>query len=343
MYVRLAFSVAAFLEPEILIIDEVLSVGDQQFQNQCIQRMEEIIKDGRTLIFVSHGAGLVQQVCRRAVLLQRGEIIFDGDVDDAFAAYEESTRHEAPDQNQQAPSEHAPSNNASSSATPTTDSPSEAPPGDTPFAEPSASNAPLDDAAPSEVASNEAPPSDDALSNQTISFKEWPDLSTAPGDDVVKLQAIRVVDAGGFPIENLLTTQTAIVEVEFVVLTGGRFLQPGLIFSNGLGNALFWTVDTNPMLRRRAMENGRYKASMAIPADFLAPGTIFIDVGLGQIVGGLETHVFESKIVSFNVIDDFSEDSVRCGYQGPLPGFVRPRMKWITNRQSMECEPVDPS
>ena len=87
MYVRLAFSVAAFLEPEILIIDEVLSVGDQQFQSQCIQRMEEIIKDGRTLIFVSHGAGLVQQVCRRAVLLQRGKIIFDGDVDDAFAAY----------------------------------------------------------------------------------------------------------------------------------------------------------------------------------------------------------------------------------------------------------------
>ena len=84
MYVRLAFSVAAFLEPEILIIDEVLSVGDQQFQSQCMQRMEEIIKDGRTLIFVSHGAGLVQQVCRRAVLLQRGKIIFDGDVDDAF-------------------------------------------------------------------------------------------------------------------------------------------------------------------------------------------------------------------------------------------------------------------
>ena len=90
MYVRLAFSVAAFLEPEILIIDEVLSVGDAQFQIQCMQRMEQIIKDGRTLIFVSHGADVVQQVCRRAIFLQKGKIMFDGAADDALAAYEKS-------------------------------------------------------------------------------------------------------------------------------------------------------------------------------------------------------------------------------------------------------------
>ena len=90
MYVRLAFSVAAFLEPEVLIIDEVLSVGDAQFQIQCMQRMEQIIKDGRTLIFVSHGADVVQQVCRRAIFLQKGKIMFDGATDDALAAYEKS-------------------------------------------------------------------------------------------------------------------------------------------------------------------------------------------------------------------------------------------------------------
>ena len=90
MYVRLAFSVAAFLEPEVLIIDEVLSVGDAQFQAQCVQRMEEIINDGRTLLFVSHGAGAVQQVCRRAIFLQKGKIMCDGATDDALAAYEKS-------------------------------------------------------------------------------------------------------------------------------------------------------------------------------------------------------------------------------------------------------------
>ena len=95
MYVRLAFSVAAFLEPEVLIIDEVLSVGDAQFQIQCMQRMEQIIKDGRTLIFVSHGAGVVQQVCRRAIFLQKGKIMFDGAADDALAAYEKSSQQDS--------------------------------------------------------------------------------------------------------------------------------------------------------------------------------------------------------------------------------------------------------
>ena len=123
MYVRLAFSVAAFLEPEILIIDEVLSVGDQQFQSQCMRRMEEIINDGRTLIFVSHGTGLVQQVCRRAILLQRGKIIFDGDVDDAVTAYEESVTKETKDE-QRTSSEHEPP----SEEPPSKEPPSEEPP-----------------------------------------------------------------------------------------------------------------------------------------------------------------------------------------------------------------------
>ena len=103
MYIRLAFSVAAFLEPEILIIDEVLSVGDQQFQNQCMQRIEEIVNDGRTLLFVSHGAGIIQRVCRRAVFLDHGTLSFDGDVDKAFEAYADSQKPK-PEANSQHPS-----------------------------------------------------------------------------------------------------------------------------------------------------------------------------------------------------------------------------------------------
>ena len=95
MYVRLAFSVAAFLEPEILIIDEVLSVGDAQFQAQCEQRMEEIINDGRTLIFVSHGTDQIQQVCRRAMFLQKGRMMYDGDTTSALAAYAQSLQEDA--------------------------------------------------------------------------------------------------------------------------------------------------------------------------------------------------------------------------------------------------------
>ena len=65
------------------------------------------------------------------------------------------------------------------------------------------------------------------------------------------------------------------IEIEFVVLRGGKYLQPGLLLKDGLGNPLFWSTDTNPELRRRPLGEGKYKSSMLIPADFLAPGTIF--------------------------------------------------------------------
>ena len=133
MYVRLAFSVAAFLEPEILIIDEVLSVGDAQFQHQCMQRMEEIVNDGRTLLFVSHGAGLVQSVCRRAVLLQHGRMILDGNVNDALAVYEESSKQEAEEKHQQTPPEpEPPSNKRPGNEPPGNEPPGNEPPGNEP-------------------------------------------------------------------------------------------------------------------------------------------------------------------------------------------------------------------
>jgi len=88
MYVRLAFSVAAFLESEILIVDEVLSVGDQQFQNRCIQRLQDIIKEGRTVLFVSHGAAQVRKLCTRAICLQRGEVFCDDTAGKALEQYQ---------------------------------------------------------------------------------------------------------------------------------------------------------------------------------------------------------------------------------------------------------------
>jgi lipopolysaccharide transport system ATP-binding protein len=73
MYVRLAFAVAAHLEPEILLVDEVLAVGDAQFQRKCLGKMEEVSKEGRTLLFVSHNMAAIRSLCSRAVLLTKGE------------------------------------------------------------------------------------------------------------------------------------------------------------------------------------------------------------------------------------------------------------------------------
>jgi lipopolysaccharide transport system ATP-binding protein len=87
MYVRLAFAVAAHLDPEILIIDEVLAVGDNNFQKKCLGKVKSVSGEGRTVIFVSHNMNTVTRICPRAILLQQGRIIADGTADEVTRAY----------------------------------------------------------------------------------------------------------------------------------------------------------------------------------------------------------------------------------------------------------------
>jgi lipopolysaccharide transport system ATP-binding protein len=87
MYVRLAFSVAAHLEPEIMLVDEVLSVGDAEFQRRCLGRMEELGSTGRTVLFVSHQLSAIAQLCDRALHINGGKIVQDGPPADVIARY----------------------------------------------------------------------------------------------------------------------------------------------------------------------------------------------------------------------------------------------------------------
>lgn len=87
MYMRLAFAVAAHLEPEILIVDEVLAVGDAEFQRRCLGRMSEVARDGRTVLFVSHNMQAVRALCRRALLLESGQLVADGETDTVIRRY----------------------------------------------------------------------------------------------------------------------------------------------------------------------------------------------------------------------------------------------------------------
>jgi lipopolysaccharide transport system ATP-binding protein len=92
MHVRLAFAVAAHLEPEILIIDEVLAVGDQEFQKKCLGRIQQVSQgDGRTVIFVSHNIGAVRNLCDRAVYLRNGSVVEVGEADAVVDTYLNST------------------------------------------------------------------------------------------------------------------------------------------------------------------------------------------------------------------------------------------------------------
>lgn len=92
MYVRLAFAVAAHLDPDILIVDEVLAVGDMKFQQKCLGKMEDATDDGRTILYVSHNMNTIQQLCNRVIVLDHGRIIYDGDVDEGIKVYMENTK-----------------------------------------------------------------------------------------------------------------------------------------------------------------------------------------------------------------------------------------------------------
>ena len=87
MYLRLAFAVAAHLEPEILLIDEVLAVGDAAFQKKCLGKMDDVARQGRTVLFVSHNLGAVQELCHRAILLEGGEVVHRGTPSESISEY----------------------------------------------------------------------------------------------------------------------------------------------------------------------------------------------------------------------------------------------------------------
>ena len=88
MQMRLAFAVAANLDPELLLLDEIFAVGDEEFQKQCRRTIEQFLADGKTILFVSHSASAVLDICRRVCLLEHGRVIFDGPASEGLAAYQ---------------------------------------------------------------------------------------------------------------------------------------------------------------------------------------------------------------------------------------------------------------
>ncbi|MFJ3956442.1 ABC transporter ATP-binding protein [Arthrobacter sp. NPDC090010] len=85
MYLRLAFSVAVHSDPEVFLVDEILAVGDEPFQRKCLEKIQELVDAGQTLVVVSHDLELVQRVCQRGIVLEHGNVIFDGDVSEAVS------------------------------------------------------------------------------------------------------------------------------------------------------------------------------------------------------------------------------------------------------------------
>ena len=103
MYVRLGFSIAAFLDPDILLLDEVLAVGDAAFQSKCLQRITELKQGGTTIVFISHDLGAVERLCDRVILMQRGELVASGAARDVIADYQHRATGSASPSQQSAP------------------------------------------------------------------------------------------------------------------------------------------------------------------------------------------------------------------------------------------------
>jgi lipopolysaccharide transport system ATP-binding protein len=260
MYLRLAFAVAAHLEPEILLVDEVLAVGDARFQRKCLDKMQEVGKQGRTVLFVSHNMPAVTRLCSRTILLDAGRVIGDGPSSEIVSAYLSSGLG-------------------------------------------------------------------------TTAAREWPDLEEAPGNDVVKLRAVRVQSQAGTVTDAMDIRRPITIEMDYEVLKSGHVLVPNLHFHNEEGVYAFVASDLDPEWRGKERPTGRYVSSAIIPGNLLSEGTLFVGAAISTM-DPVVVHLYERDAVAFQVIDTMDGDSARGDYGGPMPGIVRPLLQWSTRVMS---------
>jgi lipopolysaccharide transport system ATP-binding protein len=255
MRARLGFAVAAHLDPDVLIVDEVLAVGDASFQKRCLAKMEDVGQEGRTVVFVSHDMSAVTRLCRTALLLEGGKLVASGPVSEVVSRY-----------------------------------------------------------LVSELG--------------TTAAREWP-ADRAPGNEVVRLRAVRIRDEGKDLSESIDIRHEVAIEIEFEVLVGGRVLVPNFHVSNQDGVMMFVAIEADPEWRRKPRPEGRYVTSAWIPGNFFAEGRVIVGAAISTM-DPVHVHFFERDAVAFQVVDVLDGDTARQDYGGPIPGVVRPKLRWTT-------------
>ncbi|HZH91682.1 MAG TPA: ABC transporter ATP-binding protein [Pyrinomonadaceae bacterium] len=259
MYVRLAFSVAVHLEPEILIMDEVLAVGDAAFQQKCLDKMHAIRQHGRTIFFVSHSMTAVTRLCRRVILLHEGRIVSEGEPQTVVNDYLSASWNIAAE-------------------------------------------------------------------------REWLNGADAPGNDVVRLSRVRVLDTAGKPATVFDIRHPVRIEITYDVLAGGHVLTPHVEFHNDVGVSAFGSHDTGEEWRRRPRDAGRYSSIITLPGNMLSEGTLRAHIAVMSHMPQTTLHAQARNAVAFQVIDSQQGDSARGDYIGPMSGVVRPLLAWATMR-----------
>jgi lipopolysaccharide transport system ATP-binding protein len=256
MGLRLAFSVAAHLEPEILMVDEVLAVGDIRFQKKCLGKMGEVARAGRTVLYVAHNMPAISRLCQRAILMGNGRVVQDGPAHQVISTYLNSGLG-------------------------------------------------------------------------TSAVKVWPDPGRAPGGEIARLRAVRVLDQDGDIADAVDIRRPFRIEMEYEVLKPGYVLLPHLYVSNEEGVCAFGAQDLDPEWRGQRRPAGRYISTVFIPGNLVAEGMLFVDASMNT----LEPFIFQYQCrsaVAFLITDSLQGDSARGDWTGHMPGVVRPMFKWTT-------------
>jgi lipopolysaccharide transport system ATP-binding protein len=261
MSVRLAFAVAAHLEPEILLVDEVLAVGDAEFQKRCLGRMEDFSQSGRTVVFVSHQMQAVTQLCDRVILLDKGCVALDGPSNEIVAEYLQTV-------------------------------------------------------------------------GGSSSERTWPDLASAPGDDLIRLRSVRVVGEDGETMHAVDVRKPVGIEIAFSVLEAdGVPVFPKLKVYDARRNVVFNAIDTS-LRWRESSPPGDYTSTAWIPGNLLNEGLASVDAGVSSIGAvKLHPHAGCNDAVSFHVQDPGEGDSARGPFGGQWKGVVRPLLDWTTEER----------
>jgi lipopolysaccharide transport system ATP-binding protein len=164
----------------------------------------------------------------------------------------------------------------------------------------------------------------------TKAERVWPDIRQAPGSDIIRLRALRIINQQGITSESIDIRQTVGIEMEFVVLKPGIILVPTYHIFNDEGIELFCLMDQDPHWKRKARDIGRYISTVWIPGNFLSEGEISVDTLVITPPRPVESDFYERYVVAFRVIDSFDGDGARGDYTNHMSGVIRPLLSWDT-------------
>jgi lipopolysaccharide transport system ATP-binding protein len=262
MQVRLAFAVAAHLEPEILLVDEVLAVGDAEFQKKCLGKMERVAKEGRTVFFVSHAMPTIIRLCPRAILLNEGKIAEDGSTPHVVGTYIQSNLG-------------------------------------------------------------------------TTAKREWPDPTSAPGNNFVRIRSVRVVDTDLQIVESVDIRKPVGIETVFEVLEQKTPFIPMIALYNDQGVHVFNALDTNSRWQKPC-KIGRYTSIAWIPGNLLNEGLMIVSVLLNTLAPGKVTRqAVATEAVAFQAVDSQQGDSAKGQFNRQWGGAVSPLLRWTTEYSNL--------